>query len=87
MVKKYRKKPVVIEAMQYTGDREEVTAFVPEKFLKMFINSDGSTADIGIKTMEGTMFFDTGTYIVKGIEGEFYPCKAFIFEASYEPVD
>jgi hypothetical protein len=79
---KYRKKPVVIEAVQFT--------YPPTEEFKRFINSGGSrTVNIEsnfaqIETLEGTMTADIGDYIIKGIKGEFYPCKPDIFEQTYD---
>ena len=79
---KYRKKPVVIEAIQWTGQNvEEVEAFF----------NDGQDDDllrggpIVIETYEGEATAQVGDWIIKGIKGEFYPCKPDIFEATYEP--
>lgn len=80
---KYRKKPVVIDAVQFTGDNmEEVDQLL-----------DGQHGFYGppnpkvvIVTLEGTMLADPGDWIIKGIQGEFYPCKDEIFRATYEPV-
>lgn len=89
--KSYRKKPVVIEAIQWTGDNIiDVVQFVqPEKLnnkdpesLKEYFRNRGYE----INTLEGVMTADIGDYIIKGIKGEFYPCKPDIFEATYEIV-
>ena len=84
MVKKYRKKPVVIEAIQLTADSfNECVAFVGEDNL-----NDGTSEGecyIGITTLEGDMAAREGDWIIKGIQGEFYPCKTDIFAATYEP--
>jgi len=88
---KYRKKPVVIEAVQWTGNNlrevidftglhpsankwtwEEYAAVVEAEGLKIF-------------TLEGRMDASVGDYIIKGVKGEFYPCKPDIFAATYEP--
>ena len=75
----YRKKPVVIEAMQLTDSNEiKVTEF-------MGLGEGKLTADgIEIETLEGTMKASIGDYIIKGVQGEFYPCKPDIFEQTYE---
>lgn len=86
---KYVKKPVVIEAVQLT----EHTLTELYKFLD--IEKKGSFLDCGagidptdgkfkITTLEGVMVADMGDYIIKGIKGEFYPCKPDIFKASYD---
>lgn len=85
-VRRYRKKPVVIEAMRFVGGREsahEVKAFAGDSFICWWFNHD----TIGIETLEGTMHAKPGDWIIKGVAGEFYPCKPDIFEATYEPVE
>lgn len=80
---KYRKKPVVIEAIQFTGtlgNLVELAAFMNDE---TYIN-DGK---LEIDTLEGTMTASPGDYIIKGVRGEFYPCKPDIFEQTYEKVD
>jgi hypothetical protein len=76
----YRKKPVVVEAVQFTGQNfEEIGEFTKELAKKI--------ADVGaIETLEGVMTFHPGDWIIKGVKGEFYPCKPDIFEATYEQV-
>jgi hypothetical protein len=80
---KYRKKPVVIEAVQWTG----------QNFGEIhMLNHDitGAPQDshaLYIPTLEGVMRADLGDWIIKGVAGEFYPCKDSIFKATYEPVD
>lgn len=77
---KFIKKPVVIEAVQWTGKNvDEISAFASEK-----ASVQGNT--ILIYTLEGTMKADVGDWIIKGVNGEFYPCKPDIFEKTYEPV-
>ena len=78
---KYRKKPVVIEAIQWNGNNgEEIVNFVG---LVGYTNGE----NIIIPTLEGDMLASKGDYIIKGIKGEFYPCKPDIFEATYEEVE
>lgn len=85
---KYRKKPVVIEAIQFKRDCfEDVKNFVGENVVNFrterCINGK-SYCDI--ETLEGTMTATEGDYIIKGVNGEFYPCKPNIFEKTYEEV-
>lgn len=82
---KFRKKPVVIEAIQWTGANvDEILAFI-------FTKGSGRRGlgeernSIFIDTMEGTMRADPNDWIIRGIKGEFYPCNPDIFEATYEP--
>lgn len=83
-MEKYRKKPVVIEAVKLTNENfEEVREWIGEDNL-----NDGTSKDegyIGIITLEGDHSARVGEdWIIKGIKGEFYPCKDDIFEATYE---
>lgn len=83
---KYRKKPVVIEAMQFNRENiKELEKFTNNKLKKVLIERriDG-IATCKIETLEGTMTAKEGDYIIKGINGEFYPCKPDIFEKTYE---
>ena len=65
---KYRKKPVVIEAVQWTGEnREEVLKFVGHD---AFVGIE----EISIFTLEGIMIASVGDYIIRGVQGELYPC-------------
>jgi hypothetical protein len=81
-MRKYRKKPVVIEAIKWDGNN----------YLQMddFIGSNNNlytkNKKLNIITLEGTMTANIGDYIIKGVEGEFYPCKPDIFHKTYEEV-
>lgn len=78
---KYRKKPVVIEAMQnVVGHAETISSWM--KAHGCIPTWDGSA--FTIKTLEGDMRADRGDWIILGVKGEFYPCKPDIFEATYE---
>lgn len=77
----YRKKPVVIEAMQYT--RNGLKAERVAKWCGGKQTDDG----IIIHTAEGDMLGNYGDWIIKGVNGEFYPCKPAIFAITYEPVE
>lgn len=85
MIMKVRKKPVEVEAVQWTGENlGEIVDFCG-KYL-FFIN--GSLHDlVYIKTCEGSHRLSLNDYIIKGIKGEFYPCKPDIFEMTYERID
>lgn len=79
---KFRKKPVVVEAMQYTGDNGfECVKFIGVGGTK---EQDGS---LSIFTLEGVMKVSKWDWIIKGVENEMYPCKPDIFTKTYEPVD
>ncbi len=80
----YRKKPVVIEAVQFTGD-----ASAPEIMaLDLGCEHDPAlgTDVMLIHTLEGTMRADPGDWIIRGVKGEIYPCKPDIFAATYDAV-
>ncbi|QFG09672.1 hypothetical protein PBI_PIPP_48 [Gordonia phage Pipp] len=86
--KRYRKKPV--EALQLTRDNvADVEKFIHGKATETHIPGPGRglTAGLKIKTLEGTMLAAWGDYVIRGVQGEFYPCKPDIFAASYEEVD
>jgi len=79
---KYRKRPVVIEAQQYDGHNGiKLLAWIGGSELQEDLTGHG----IEIKTLEGTMRADKGDWIIKGVKGEFYPCKDEIFRMTYEP--
>lgn len=80
MIKYYRKKPVEIEAIQLKKDNLiEVRDFVGGCIGVSFTG-------VIIHTLEGDMKADIGDFIIKGVNGEFYPCKPDIFEKTYEEV-
>jgi hypothetical protein len=78
---RFRKKPVVIEAVRWKGDNfDEVIALgLPRPPM---VDEDDA---LRIETLEGTMRANVGDWIIRGIKGELYPCKPDIFEATYEP--
>lgn len=82
---KYRKKPIVVEAFLLGHDFSE-DWFMAEACRGTITRSNGKNLDDGadIKTLEGTMHAANGDYVIRGINGEIYPCKPDIFEASYE---
>jgi len=81
---RFRKKPVVIEAVQYIGGEasyRKVAEFVAAgRVLR-------DELGVHIITFEGTMHVTEGDWVIKGVAGEFYPCKPDIFEQTYEAVD
>ena len=97
MSKLYRKKPVVIEAVQYNGDNlQEVLDFTGKhpkwhewfgtfEIYQTYVNSDNKI--FKILTLEGAMEASPGDWIIRGVQGEHYPCKPDIFEKTYEPVE
>jgi hypothetical protein len=78
---KFRKRPVVIEAIQWTGSNvAEVDAFFDDGETVA-----GAGTAIVIDTLEGAVTAQVGDWIIRGVAGKFYPCKPDIFEATYEP--
>jgi hypothetical protein len=100
---KFRKKPVVIEAVKLGWDTwNEMCAFAGVGYLKdgkpegCYVGPDGKPRDghevsdkmgLLIPTLEGVMVGTQGDWIIRGVKGELYPCKPDIFEATYEPVE
>ena len=82
----YKKKPVVIEAIQWSGENN-INAII-EWLGDNLISEESNVGTVGrwIKTLEGNMMISYGDYIIKGVNGEFYPCKPDIFEKTYEKV-
>lgn len=83
----YRKKPVMIEAYQWNGDYETAMRIV-EWSGKQVVLIDVGTGNetLSIPTLEGVMTGSKGDFIIRGLQGEYYPCKPDIFEDSYEEV-
>lgn len=79
---KYRKKPIIIEAVQWTGENiKEIEHFTRGKArYNLWVDT------FEIKTLEGTMVASIGDYIINDVKGEYYPCKPDIFEQTYELV-
>jgi len=84
---KFRKKPVVIEAVQFKdGDFQAIMDVFPEtKAWNGYLREEGGWA-LEISTLEGVMTATDGDWIIKGVNGEFYPCKPDIFEMTYDEV-
>lgn len=90
-VRHYRKKPVVIEAMRWDGSlksTDDVTYWCGGQYDYEVKSSDHTDKAewIAIPTLEGVMRASVGDWIIRGVQGEFYPCKPDIFEATYEAV-
>lgn len=82
---KFRKKPVVIEAVLWNGTQvSEVTEWISDALHNDTIMRFGDK--VVIKTLEGNMIANPGDYIIKGVKGELYPCKPDIFEQTYESI-
>lgn len=102
MTQKFRKKPVIIDAIQYTApiysnikdfiesfgdDANEIIKKVYDNEREhLNISNMSGTFYLAIKTLEGNMKFQHGDYIIRGVKGEYYPCKPDIFEMTYEPI-
>lgn len=90
---RYRKKPVVIEAVHFDGQPNSATEIIDWGLSTgqtiTFHCGDGEACrkqfhSLKIPTLEGTMFAEPGDWIIQGVQGEFYPCKPDIFDATYE---
>ena len=86
---KYRKKPVIVDAVQWNGILSCLDEIKPfdrtVELAQSFMERE--PAALIINTLEGDMRADYGDWIIKGVNGEIYPCKPDIFEATYESVD
>lgn len=78
---KFRKKPVVIEAVQWHGCKGNCSPHVDE------LGVTHTVTECGIVTLEGFMKLTPGDWIITGVKGEKYPCKPDIFVLTYEPVE
>ena len=86
-MQKFVKKPVVIEAVEYNGaNKEEIEAFVGKKLDTIYTELK-EPLELKIPTLEGDMKVSKGDYVIKGIKGEFYPCKPDIFKSTYNVVE
>ena len=89
MIQKYRKKSVVIEAIQFVGtyySANEILEFVGLKGEIVNSKEPDHLFDFIIHTLDGDKIVEVGDYVIKGVDGEFYPCKSDIFEKTYEKV-
>lgn len=85
-MQKFVKKPVVVEAIQYNGiNITEVESFVGAKLPTVWLSVEDT--QLVIPTLEGDMKVSKGDYIIKGIKGEFYPCKPDVFKSTYNVVE
>lgn len=84
MIKKYVKKPVVISAVQFNGENiDEISYFANDgKYIGYSIERD----QYFIRTLEGDHYITNGDFIIRGVEGEYYPCKAEIFKKTYDEI-
>jgi len=80
---KFRKKPAVIDGVQWLGlNIDEIVEFAGDALCQ-----GNGEYKLGINTLDSTAFAEVGDWIVKGVKGEFYPCKPDIFADTYEPVE
>lgn len=84
---KYRKKPIVIEAIQFDGQNHQEILDWSGGAVHSAKPYKQDYYALEIKTLEGVMEAYAGDWIIKGVKGEFYPCKSDIFDATYEPVE
>ena len=89
---KFRKKPVVVEAIQWDGTTaNQIFKFVGDSLLVMECGAPCETNfdryKFKIRTLEGDMEVSPYDYIIKGVNSEFYPCKPDIFEKTYEVIE
>ena len=95
-VGRFRKKPVEIEAMRWDGSEESIAAIcgwangdflgADDPTITYLTSGPGAPFDVRIWTLEGELHVTAGDWVIRGIKGEFYPCKPDIFMATYEPV-
>ena len=86
MAKKYRKKPVVIEAVQFDGSERSIVEILALQSDKTKVLREDA-GDLMIPTLEGLMRASVGDYVIRGVQGELYPCKPDIFEQTYDLVE
>jgi len=88
MSKKYRKRPVEIEAVQFTyNSLDEVNEFIDENYYGGIEQSPDKPPHLIIETDEGNHHAIEGDWIIKGVNNEFYPCKSDVFHQTYERVE
>lgn len=85
MVKKFVKKRIEVSAIQFKNDADTIKQV--EEFMGDSFNGIELNGTMNIETLEGTMIASEGDYIIKGVNGEFYPCKPDIFEKTYDSVE
>jgi hypothetical protein len=83
---RYRKRPVEIDAVRWTGENMGEIAAMFSSDLKAISPLGRSGEQLVIRTLEGAMTAQRGDWIIRGVKGEAYPCKPDIFEATYEEV-
>lgn len=93
---KYKTKPCEIEAIEWTGNNHremynfltnDVDGYIQSSGENFYIDHNKVGGGLIIKTLEGDMIASIGDYIIKGLRGEFYPCKTDVFEKKYEIIE
>lgn len=86
---KYKKKPVIIEALQFKSNMsvKDLNDLIDFIGMRNIVDIGRDNLYLTIRTLEGNMTASSGDYIIKGIQGEFYPCKPDIFEKTYDKVE
>ena len=84
---KYRKKPVVIDACQFDGNIRSIDDFPISEVGKFKVSSENGQYYLIIPTLEGDLKAVAGDWIIKGVKGEYYPCKPDVFNMSYERIN
>ena len=85
---KFRKKPVIVEAVKWDGDADLANSFLGERYgIDWKYAAAPNAGDLLIPTLEGDMRANIGDWIIRGVKGECYPCKPDIFVQTYEPVE
>lgn len=92
---RYRKKPVKVEAIRFDGTFDsymEIAEWAAEHGslnvnIREYGDGEGDHTHLMVHTLEGAMRGEPGDYIIRGVQGEFYPCKPDIFEQTYEAVE
>lgn len=82
-MKYYQQKPIIVEAVQFNDTPESIEEIHEFVNAQITISYEEPEPKLIIRTLEGDMKASVGDYIIKGIQGEFYPCKPSIFEQSY----
>ena len=85
MAKRYRKKPVGVEAVQFNGTEQSVIDIMALGGTR-HIDVDCGGKEFRIHTLEGVMTASLNDWIIKGVKGECYPCKPDIFDKTYESI-
>ena len=88
---KYIKKPIPVEAVQISEDKNDFIDNYPRWFCDAYdsgeIRLSYAFTGLIVKTLEGEMYAPWGSYIIRGVDGEIYPCREDIFEKTYEPYE